>query len=95
MTAGAVTLVSADGNGQLGNGSNSFPAFSPDGTEVAFVSTSIKKRLVRVKRGRLALAKFARPGPTRLTNGSALVILDLQTYAFLRNHSFPSPFPAA
>jgi uncharacterized repeat protein (TIGR01451 family) len=40
LTTGAVTLVSADGNGVEGNGASSFPVFSPDGTEMAFVSTS-------------------------------------------------------
>jgi len=38
--SGAVTLVSADGSGAIASGSSSFPVFSPDGTEVAFASTS-------------------------------------------------------
>ena len=33
-------LVSADASGAEGNGSSSVPVFSPDGTEVAFVSSS-------------------------------------------------------
>jgi VCBS repeat-containing protein len=40
LTTLAVTLVSADPNGIAGNGASSFPVFSPDGTQVAFVSTS-------------------------------------------------------
>lgn len=40
LTTGAVTLVSTDANGVAGNGSSSFPVFSPDGTQVAFASTS-------------------------------------------------------
>ena len=36
----AVTLVSANASGIAGNGASSFPVFSPDGTQVAFVSTS-------------------------------------------------------
>src|SRR5260370_26155705 len=40
LTTGAVMLVSADAGGAEGNGSSSWPVFSPDGTEVAFVSLS-------------------------------------------------------
>lgn len=40
LTSGAVTLVSTDPNGVESNGASSFPVFSPDGTQVAFVSTS-------------------------------------------------------
>ncbi len=40
LSSGAITLVSADGNGVMGNGVSSFPVFSPDGAEVAFISTS-------------------------------------------------------
>ena len=40
LTTGAVMLVSADASGAEGNGSSSWPVFSPDGTEVAFVSLS-------------------------------------------------------
>ena len=40
LTTGAVMLVSADASGAEGNGSSSVPVFSPDGTEVAFVSSS-------------------------------------------------------
>jgi len=40
LTTGAVTLASTDANGVEGNGSSSLPVFSPDGTEVAFVSLS-------------------------------------------------------
>ena len=40
LTTAAVTLVSTDSNGVAGNGASSFPVFSPDGTQVAFVSTS-------------------------------------------------------
>src|SRR5712692_3395052 len=40
LTTGAVMLVSADASGAEGNGSSSWPVFSPDGTEVAFVSFS-------------------------------------------------------
>lgn len=40
LTTGAVTLVSTDSGGVAGNGASSFPVFSPDGTRVAFVSTS-------------------------------------------------------
>src|SRR6266702_859941 len=40
LTTGAVMLVSADASGVEGNGSSSWPVFSPDGTEVAFVSFS-------------------------------------------------------
>src|SRR5712692_7629980 len=40
LTTGAVSLVSADASGAEGNGSSSWPVFSPDGTEVAFVSFS-------------------------------------------------------
>lgn len=40
LATGAVTLVSADPNGVLGNGASSYPVFSPDGTQVAFASTS-------------------------------------------------------
>ena len=40
VTTGAITLVSTDSNGVAGNGASSFPVFSPDGTQVAFVSTS-------------------------------------------------------
>src|SRR5690242_10950243 len=40
LTTLAVTRVSADPNGIAGNGASSFPVFSPDGTQVAFVSTS-------------------------------------------------------
>lgn len=40
LTTGAVTLVSADSTGAEGNGASSYPVFSPDGTQVAFASTS-------------------------------------------------------
>src|SRR2546425_2094595 len=40
LSTGAVSLVSADASGAEGNGSSSWPVFSPDGTEVAFVSLS-------------------------------------------------------
>src|SRR5216683_1537634 len=40
LITGAVMLVSADASGIEGNGSSSWPVFSPDGTEVAFVSFS-------------------------------------------------------
>ena len=40
LISGAVTLVSVAANGAMGNGVSSFPVFYPDGTEVAFVSTS-------------------------------------------------------
>ncbi len=40
LGTGSVTLVSTDGNGAEGDGASSFPVFSPDGTEVAFVSKS-------------------------------------------------------
>ena len=40
LTTGAVTLVSTDSSGVAGNGASSFPVFSPDGTQIAFVSTS-------------------------------------------------------
>src|SRR5215472_10679158 len=40
LMTGAVTLVSTDSNGVAGNGASSFPVFSPDGTQVGFVSTS-------------------------------------------------------
>ena len=41
LTTQAVTLVSADSSGAIaGNGASSFPVFSPDGTQVAFASTS-------------------------------------------------------
>jgi uncharacterized repeat protein (TIGR01451 family) len=40
LATGAVTLVSADANRVEGNGVSSFPVFSPDGMQVAFVSTS-------------------------------------------------------
>src|SRR5882672_1897832 len=40
LATGVVTLVSADANGAEGDGVSSLPVFSPDGMEVAFVSTS-------------------------------------------------------
>jgi VCBS repeat-containing protein len=40
LTTGAVTLASTDSNGVAGNGASSFPVFSPDGTQIAFASTS-------------------------------------------------------
>jgi VCBS repeat-containing protein len=40
LTTSAVTLVSADSTGVPGNGTSSYPVFSPDGTQIAFVSTS-------------------------------------------------------
>src|SRR5690349_14838342 len=40
LTTGAVTLASADPNGVAGNAASSFPVFSPDGTQLAFASTS-------------------------------------------------------
>ena len=40
LTTGAVTLVSTASNGVAGNGASSYPVFSPDSTQVAFVSTS-------------------------------------------------------
>ena len=40
LTTGALTLVSTDSNGVAGNGASSYPAFSPDGAQVAFASTS-------------------------------------------------------
>ena len=40
LTTGAVTLASADPNGVAGNAASSFPVFSPDGTQIAFASTS-------------------------------------------------------
>jgi VCBS repeat-containing protein len=40
LTTGAVTLVSSDATGVAGNGASSFPVFSPDGTQLAFASTS-------------------------------------------------------
>jgi VCBS repeat-containing protein len=40
LATGAVTLVSTDANGVPGSGASSFPVFSPDGNQVAFISTS-------------------------------------------------------
>ena len=40
LATGAVTLVSTDSNGVVGNGASSYPVFSPDSTQVVFVSTS-------------------------------------------------------
>lgn len=40
LNTGAVTLASTDSNGVAGNGASSFPVFSPDGSQVAFVSAS-------------------------------------------------------
>jgi VCBS repeat-containing protein len=40
LNTGAVTLASTDSNGVAGNGASSFPVFSPDGTQIAFVSAS-------------------------------------------------------
>lgn len=40
LTSGAVTLVSADSTGVPGSGASSYPVFSPDGTQIAFASTS-------------------------------------------------------
>jgi len=40
LTTGAVTLVSAAANGLEGNNVSSQPVFSPDGTEIAFASSS-------------------------------------------------------
>src|SRR5262249_51033862 len=40
LTTNAIALLSTDSNGVAGNGSSSFPVFSPDGNQLAFVSTS-------------------------------------------------------
>ena len=40
LATGAVTLISTDANGIVGNGESYNPTFSPDGTEVAFQSTA-------------------------------------------------------
>lgn len=40
LTTGAVTLVSADSTGVAADGASSYPVFSPDSTQIAFVSTS-------------------------------------------------------
>jgi VCBS repeat-containing protein len=40
LTTQAVTLVSADGNGNMANGLSGWPVFSPDGNAVAFFSSS-------------------------------------------------------
>lgn len=38
LVTGAITLVSTDAAGNLGNGGSGNPVFSPDGTQIAFVS---------------------------------------------------------
>ncbi len=40
LATNAVTLISKDANGQLGNGFSFTPVFSPDGTKVAFYSAA-------------------------------------------------------
>ena len=71
LATGAVTLVSTDSNGVAGNGASSYPVFSPDGTQVAFVSTSTNLALAGTNTHSQVYVKNLQSGATFLASSDA------------------------
>ena len=71
LTTAAVTLVSTDSNGVPGNGVSSFPVFSPDGNQVAFVSTSTNLAAGATNTHSQIYVKNLQSGATALSSSDA------------------------